>query len=187
METVIHEMGIDGLFAAEGDAWRRQRRLVAGAFTPGHLKRYFPMVQRVTGRLKERLDQAAANGAPIELQALLMRYTVDVTASLAFGADVNTLERDGNTLQQHIDKIFPKLAQRINAPFPYWRWFKLPADRTFERHLAAGHAAVRNFVQAARERMQAEPAREQSPTNLLEAMLASREVPSRKWWNRLAV
>ena len=175
MEQKIHEMGIDGLFAAEGDAWRRQRRLVAGAFTPGHLKRYFPMIHRVTDRLRQRLDQAADQGAPIELQALLMRYTVDITASLAFGADVNTLEHDGNALQEHLDKVFPKLARRLNAPLPYWRWFTLPSDRVFERHLAAGHAAVRGFVQAARARMTDDPALERNPTNLLEAMLAARD------------
>jgi cytochrome P450 len=168
-------MGIDGLFAAEGEAWRRQRRLVVGAFTPGQVKRYFPMIQRVTERLKERLDQAAAEGAAIELQTMLMRFTVDVTCSLTFGADVNTLQRGGDTLQEHIDKIFPKMAHRMNMPLPYWRWFTLPADRTFERHLVAAQDAVRGFVQAARERIAAGTALQHSPANLLEAMLASHD------------
>lgn len=175
MEKVIDEMGIDGLFSAEGEAWRRQRRLVTSAFTPGHLKRYFPLVQRVTERLKERLDQAASDGAAFDLQTLLMQYSVDVTASLAFGADVNTLQHDGGTLQEHLGKILPKLAQRVNALFPYWRWFTLPADRTFAGHLGATHEAVRGFVQAARERIAADPTLEHSPTNLLEAMLTSRD------------
>jgi cytochrome P450 len=175
MEKVIAELGIEGVFSAEGDAWRRQRRLVVSAFTPGQVKRYFPMIQRVTERLKHHLDQAAASGTVIELQTMLMRFTVDVTCSLTFGADVNTLQNGGDALQEHIDKIFPKLAHRINMPIPYWRWFTLPADRVFERHLAAAQEAVRGFIQAARARMAAAASSEQGPANLLEAMLAAHD------------
>ena len=38
--SVINEMGGDGVFTAEGDDWRRQRRLVMSAFDPGHLARF---------------------------------------------------------------------------------------------------------------------------------------------------
>ena len=173
MQAVIHEMGIDGVFSAEGEAWRRQRRLVAAAFTPSHLKRYFPLIERMTERLKERLDLAARTGAWVDLQTMLMRYSVDVTASLAFGIDVNTMQQANGAPQEHLDQIFPMLMRRMNAPFPYWRYIKLPADRAFDRHLAAGHAAVRTFVQTARDRIAADPALAERPTNLLEAMLTA--------------
>lgn len=175
MQAVIQEMGIDGVFAAEGESWRRQRRLVAAAFTPGHLKRYFPLIERMTERLKELLDQAARTGTWIELQTMLMRYSVDVTASLAFGIDVNTMQQPNNALQEHLDKVFPMLMRRINAPFPFWRYIKLPADRVFDRHLAAGHAAVKTFIETARDHMAQNPTRAERPTNLLEAMLAVRD------------
>ncbi len=175
MQAVIHEMGIDGVFSAEGEAWRRQRRLVAAAFTPSHLKRYFPLIERMTERLKERLDLAARTGAWIELQTMLMRYSVDVTASLAFGIDVNTMQQANGALQEHLDQVFPMLMRRMNATFPYWRYIKLPADRAFDRHLAAGHAAVKNFVQIARDRIAENPALAERPTNLLEAMLTARD------------
>jgi len=175
VQAVIHEMGIDGLFSAEGEAWRRQRRLVAASFTPGHLKRYFPLIEQITERLRERLDLAAQTGEWIKLQTMLMRYTVDVTASLAFGIDVNTIQQPHNALQEHLDKLFPMLMRRMNAPFPYWRYLRLPVDRTFDRHLTAGHAAVRTFVQTARDRIAANPGLAVQPTNLLEAMLAAQD------------
>jgi len=174
-EAVLHDMGINGVFSAEGEIWRRQRRLVAGAFTPGQLKRYFPSVSRVTDCLRAQLDGAARDGAWVDLQGLLMRYTVDVTASLAFGVDVNTLEQPKTALQEHLDKVLPMVMQRQNAPFPLWRYLKLPGDRAFDRHLAHGHAAVKSFIAAARGRMADNPALVDSPTNLLEAMLAARD------------
>jgi cytochrome P450 len=175
LQRVLREMGIYGVFAAEGDDWKRQRRLVMAAFDPAHLKTYFPLLRRVTERLKKRLDAAARDGESIDLQTILMRYTVDVTAGLAFGIDVNTQEEPANRLQEHLDKIFPMLHKRINAAFPLWRYFKLPSDRQFERHLAAVHAAVASFVRQARERMTRNPHLHASPANLLEAMLAARD------------
>ena len=175
MRDVVCDMGPDGLFSVEGEAWRRQRRLVTAAFTPGHLQRFFPLVEKVTSRLKAVLDVAASRNECIDLQKLLMRYTVDVTASLAFGIDFNTLEQADNPLQEHLDKLFPMVLRRMFAPFPIWRYIKLPADHEFDRHLAAGHVAVRNFIHEARDRMAKDPALFDNPTNALEAMLAARD------------
>ncbi|MBP8310160.1 MAG: cytochrome P450 [Burkholderiaceae bacterium] len=173
MADAIREIGGHGVFSAEGDEWRRQRRLVMSAFDPGHLKRFFPALVRVTERFKARLDTAADRGEAIDLQPLLMRYTVDVTAGLAFGADINTLEQPGDAVQQHLDKIFPMLMRRINLPFPYWRYVRLPSDRAFERHLVEVHRAVRAFIGQARERMRLDVALREHPSNLIEALIAA--------------
>ncbi len=174
-QAVLNEMGIDGVFSAEGESWRRQRRLVAAAFTPGQLKRYFPLIARVTIRLQEQLGIAADANSWVDVQKMLMRYTVDVLASLAFGVDVNTLEHPKDALQEHLDKVLPMVMLRQNALFPIWRYVKSPADRVFDHHLASGHAAVVGFIQAARDRMSSDPSLSDNPTNLLEAMLAARD------------
>ena len=173
--SVINEMGGEGVFTAEGDDWRRQRRLVMSAFDPGHLARFFPSLVRVTERLDRQLAEAAASGQPIDLQAQLMRYTVDVTAGLAFGSDVNTIEGGSDVLQAHLDKVFPMIYRRVNLPFPYWRRFRLPIDRAFDRHLAEVHRAVHRFIAEARQRMADEPERAERPADLLEALLAARD------------
>ena len=174
IEAVIREAGGHGVFSAEGDDWRRQRRLVMSAFDPGHLKRFYPSLQRVTERLMASWREAARRGEAIDLQASLMRYTVDVTTGLAFGVDLNTIDAP-HPLQEHLDKLFPMLFRRVNLPFPYWHYLRLPIDREYDRHLRRVHEAVRGFVQAARQRLQDEPARRERPTNLLEAMLAARD------------
>jgi cytochrome P450 len=175
MQAAIVEIGGRGLFAAEGDDWRVQRRLVMKAFDPAHLKDYFPSLLRVTARLRECLDEAARSGRPVDLQTLLMRYTVDVTAGLAFGIDMNTQQHPDDALQGHLDKVFPMLMKRIFAPFPWWRHFRLPSDRAFDRHLARVLEAIAGFIRDARERMANDPELPQRPTNLLEALIAARD------------
>jgi len=177
VQSVFREMGIAGVFSAEGETWERQRRLVMRAFDPTHLKRYFPSLVTVTQRLCRRWQRAAAGGEVLDLQAELMRYTVDVTAGLAFGADINTIEGGEEVIQRHLERIFPMVNRRTTAPFAWWRRVKLPADRQLERDLAAAHRAVDGFIAQARARLAADPGLREQPGNLIEALLAARDAP----------
>jgi cytochrome P450 len=175
LSAIANDMGFNGLFSAEGESWRRQRPMVMASFDPGHIKTYFPGLVKVTQRFARRWQKAAAAGESIDLQADLMRYTVDVTAGLAFGTDINTLESDEEVIQTHLDKVFPSLFKRLMAPVPYWRWFK---DRKLAGHLEALHRAVNGFIAQARRRMEADPGLRERPTNLIEAMIAARDNPA---------
>lgn len=175
MSKIADSMGFHGVFSANGARWRRQRPMVMAGLDPAHVKSYFPALVRVTERFARRWQRAADASATIELQTDLMRYTVDVTAGLAFGADINTIESDEDVIQQHLDKVLPALFSRLMAPFEYWRYLKLPRDRALSRHLEALQGAVNGFIATARQRMQEEPARRAAPTNLIEAMIAARD------------
>ncbi|MEP6738889.1 MAG: cytochrome P450 [Caldimonas sp.] len=173
-EYVSREMGlVGGVFGAEGDAWRKQRRMVMAGFDPRHIRAYFPGLVKVSARLTTRWRAAATDKRAIDLQADLMRFTVDAISGLAFGADINTLESDDEVIQQHLDKIFPAIFRRLLAPLPTWRWWKTAADRELDRSVVAVGAAIDSFVAAARQRLAADPARRESPANLLEAMLVA--------------
>jgi len=176
LQAVGREMGLTpGLFGSEGESWRRQRRMVMSGLDPGTVRAYFPSLQRVTGRLRNRWQRAARERRTLDLQAELMRYTVDTVAGLAFGSDINTLESDGVVIQQHLDRIFPALFRRVLSPLPYWRWIRLPADRALERSVAEVKRAIAGFIAQARERLRADPARRSEPPNLLEAMIVAAE------------
>ena len=173
---VLTEMGINGVFSAEGEQWLRQRRTAMQALNTAHLKTFFPTLMKVTERLKKRWDQAMAEGASIDVQEDLMRYTIDVTSNLAFGYDVNTLEDQGAEIQRHLEKVFPMVNRRINAPFPYWHFVKLPADRALDHALVAIRAALTECIEQSRKRLAKNPDLATHPTNFLEAMLAARDV-----------
>jgi cytochrome P450 len=178
LKTIWTEMGMQpGLFAVNGEVWKRQRRMVMAGFDPAHVKRYFPALQQVAAALARRWQKAAREGRAIDLQADLMRYTVDTIAGLAFGAEVNTLETEGNVLQNHLDKIFPALGRRLLSPLPIWRWWRSAADRELERGVAEVNKAVDGFIAQARARLAADPGRREHPENLLEAMLAAADEP----------
>ncbi len=174
LEDIWRDMGMPlGLFIVNGDTWKRQRRMVMAGFDPAHVRRYFPKLQVVAQRLVQRWRAADE----IDLQADLMRYTVDTIAGLAFGAEVNTLQSDGDVIQKHLDKIFPALFHRAIKPFSIAHRLPTRANRELAESVKQVNVAVADFVQQARQRMQANPALRERPTNLLEAMLVAADVP----------
>jgi cytochrome P450 len=175
LSAIAEEMGFNGIFTANGEAWRRQRPMVMAGLDPRHTKSYFPALVNVTRRFARRWQRAAAAGEAIDLQADLMRYTVDVTAGLAFGVDINTLESDHEVIQSHLDKVLPALFRRLMAPFPYWHYIRLPADRALGAHLAELHRAVEGFIAQARRRIELDPGLREQPTDLIEAMIVARD------------
>lgn len=170
LEQVSRELGILGLFAANGDTWRRQRPMVLAGLDPAHIRNYLPALEAITDRLRRRWLDAATEGRAIDLTADLMRYTVDVTTSLAFGHNLNTLEASTETaIQQHLNVILPTLFKRIVSPLPAW------PDKTLAGHVAALRKAVREFIAQARRDLEEKPALRQRPDNLIQALVAASE------------
>ncbi|HVO88085.1 MAG TPA: cytochrome P450 [Casimicrobiaceae bacterium] len=170
IKDAILDLGVEGVFTAEGTSWRRQRKLAMHALNTEHLRAFFDRLEQVTARLQRRWERAAESGARIDAQGDLMRFTIDVTSGLAFGTDLNTLETEGDIIQQHLDKVFPALARRIFAPFPYWRWFRLPADRKVDAAMRRVLALVNELVTGARARVANAP-QGTKPGNFLDAMV----------------
>lgn len=169
------ELGFGGVLSSNGETWKRQRPMVLSGLDPAHLKAFFPTLAKVTKRLARRWQRAARKSAAIDLQSDLMRYTVDVTAGLAFGTDINTLESNEEVIQSHLNKVFPAFFKRVMAPVRYWHYVKLPSDRKLERHLTALRSAVQGFISEARRRLDQNPQLRKQPTNLIEAMLIARD------------
>ncbi|MGF6653082.1 cytochrome P450 [Paraburkholderia youngii] len=175
IQRVAHEIGVDGVFSAEGDTWRRQRQLVVKALDPIHLRAFFPSMRMMTSRLLSRWETVARNRQSVNIRQELMRYTVDVATNLAFGYDMDTLQSDGEIIQQHLAVMFPMIQRRIIAPFPYWHYFKLAPDRQLDRALVAVRALTQVLITRNRARLMQDATTDALPSNLLEALLTAQE------------
>lgn len=173
MERTALELGLHGVFSAEGDDWKRQRPLMMPALREENLTRHFEILRTITSRFVGLLGPAAHSGAPVDILHHLMRYTVDVMAEVALGRDMNTLERGADTLQRHFETIFPALLRRMLAPIPYWRYLRLPADRAVERALDAARRVILPLIERSRAELAADADLRAAPRTLLEAMLVA--------------
>jgi len=175
IEVIAKELGMNGLFSAEGEHWRRLRRIWISALNAAQIKTYFPRLTEVTGRLLGRWQRAATAGEVIDAQADLMRYTVDVSVRFALGHDANTLQQDGDIIQNQLHEVMAAAGRRFRASFPYWRYVRLPADRRLDRARASLQLSVGSLIDQARARIAANPELAKHPANLLEALLVTRD------------
>lgn len=172
---IFKELGIDGVFSAEGEAWRPQRKLAMAALSHRNLKSFYSVLATMAERLQQRWMQVADTGRVIDIQEDLMRFTVDVTTMLTFGHDVNTLEKGNDVIQRHMEKVFPEVTRRLQATVPIWRIVKFPRDREVENALAALRTWLVPIIEETRKRLAANPDLQHSPSNFLESMLSSRD------------
>jgi cytochrome P450/nitrite reductase/ring-hydroxylating ferredoxin subunit len=173
MDRIISEIGIKGVFNAEGESWRPQRKLSVAALAQRNLRQLYPFIRTVAGRLKKRWEHSARPGEPLDVLDDLKRFTVDVTMLIAFGYDVNTVEQADDVIQRELEIILPVVNRRLFALFPIWRIVRSPSDRRLERALANVRAWLSGLMDEARARLEGDPDRAQRPSNFLEAMLAA--------------
>ena len=109
------------------------------------------------------------------IQQDLLRFTVDVTTSLAFGYKMNTLEEEGSVIQEHLEKVFPMIFKRINAPIPFWRYYKSKNDKVFDNAVTEINKLIDEFIASGKERLAAQPVLKEKPANFLESLLIAAE------------
>ena len=144
-----------GVFLAEGEEWKRQRRLVVTALNSNHLHRYFHVVRTSTERLHRRLDRGRAGrrsaGDPAGADLLRRGHHL--------GARVRPRPEHAGARRERAAGTHPARSSRMFAnaprprPSPTGAGFKLPADRALDRSDAEIHRAVEGFIaQAGRAR-----------------------------------
>lgn len=174
LEPIFSEIGLSGLFAAEGDDWKRQRQLIMPAFKPHVLRPLFPVVLRIAEGLSRWFEAAAVSKSPVCLDEAFMRFTIDVTTEIVFGQRLNTLGGGRSELQQDIALVFETLGRRVNAPLATWRFVHTHRDRQALRAIERIYGVVASVITESRQRLAGRPPGV-SPQNLLEAMLVGPE------------
>ena len=170
-DVIFRELGLDGVFNAEGEAWRAQRKLAVSALAQRNLRQLSPSVGKVAGRLKARWEKSA--GQTLDIVDELKRFTVDVTMLIAFGHDVNTVEQSEDVIQRDLELVLPAINRRTFSFIPTWRYFKTPADRRLERASGRIRTWLGELAAKGRARLASEPRLAERPSNFLEAMLAT--------------
>jgi cytochrome P450/nitrite reductase/ring-hydroxylating ferredoxin subunit len=176
IQEIMYEMGIKGVFGSEGEEWVTYRKITAEALNVKNTRAYFPYIHTISKRLLNKLLEHSLIGNFFDIQKQMMRFTVDVTTQIAFGYDGNTLEKDDDVIQNHLEKIFPMINKRITAPFPFWRYFKSKADKELDFSLKEVEATVNTYIQEAKKRIALNPDLRENPSNFLESLLVQQEL-----------
>ncbi len=151
----------NGLLISEGDFWRRQRGLIAHAFTPKRIRSYGEAMTVIAERFAARLE----DGSEIDVHAEMNRVTMEIVAKTLFDADVSDR---GSEVGHALEGMMDFFANSPEAVLGVPDWVPTPRVRRF----VAGRRVVERIVgDIIRERR----ASGKDHGDLLSAMLRNRE------------
>lgn len=175
LDTVLRAEGVHGVFNAEGDEWKMHRRMVAKGLDVKHQKAFFDKMLVSVDRLYMKWKKAADSGEAIDISQDFLRFTVDITTTLAFGFEMNTIEEKGGVVQDHMEKIFPMIFKRINEPIQWHKLIRKKSDREFDKALEIINKYIDQWIIDGRKRLEEFPELKENPSNFLEAILVEAE------------
>ncbi len=119
VERMVEFQG-KGLVNSHGEAWMRQRRLLAQGFKPSHLAKLLPMQQDVLQDLMSGFDHDARRG-PIDVHQQMVRFTLRLVGKALFGQSMRDeeLEKIGDTISAIQAFIVRQIVQPYKIP-----WFR---------------------------------------------------------------
>ena len=111
-EKVLGELLGRGIFAVDGDRWKKHRKLMSHLFSRNLLKHNATVTRKKLFQVIQQLQQKTQDGdatqtASIDVQDLFFRLMFDITTSVTFGRDLDSVGRE----QQH---YFPRAFDEIS-------------------------------------------------------------------------
>jgi len=116
-----------GLLTSDGELWKRQRRLMATAFTPKRIKSYADTMVEVT----DRALRPWRDGLQINLHKEMSRVTMQVVAEVLFGTGVTP--NDVDTVGRSLEVLNEYFANSPEAMLMLPKWVPTPRNLRVER------------------------------------------------------
>lgn len=126
MDGLQRALGM-GLLTSDGELWKRQRKLMAQAFTPRRIAEYAETMVRVT-------DAGIASwrdGQEINLHQEMSRITMEVVAEVLFGASVTPA--DVVTVGEAMEVVNEFFANSPESIFQVPAWLPTPRNARMNR------------------------------------------------------
>ncbi|KAI0492148.1 hypothetical protein KFK09_026414 [Dendrobium nobile] len=151
LADVLDVLG-EGIFAADGEAWRFQRRLAHGLISDVKFKAFAAEAskRKVEGGLIPVLEKKAATYEVFDLQDVFLRLTFDTTSMFVFGVDPGCLTAAAEALPEvafanAMDNAEEVLFFRHVVPLSWWkllRWLRVGP----ERRMAKAVKVIDHFI-----------------------------------------
>ncbi|CAG9833427.1 unnamed protein product [Diabrotica balteata] len=129
------------LFNLRDDKWRNMRAKLTPTFTTGKLKMMFQTMLDASSGLEKMLDQNRTSKEPVDIKDCLMRFTLDIITSVAFGIESNSMDNPDSEFKAIASKllgapahatqsrtILSEIKRKLKLTVdlvPEWVWIKL--------------------------------------------------------------
>jgi cytochrome P450 len=144
LQTTLRPVLGDGLLSAEGDFWRRQRRLSQPAFHRDRIAAYGDiMVDHAS-----RLVRTWRDGAVRDVHKDMMRLTLEIVAETLFGAQVGDHADD---VGEALEAVLAVVSDPLELFFPILKRVPTRTRRAFDRGVAKLDAIIYGVIEQRRK------------------------------------
>ncbi|KAK8587929.1 hypothetical protein V6N12_022393 [Hibiscus sabdariffa] len=155
-EDTVADLWGDGFFAADGEKWMHQRKLLVSKFSRRVVTDFSCSVFRKHAlSLVGAVSKMAASGQAIPIQGLVMKCSFHSMFEVGFGIDLNKLQSlsdEGNVFINAFDDGNERLFTRLFDPF--WklkRFLNIGAEATFKKNVKIIDDFVYNVISTKKE------------------------------------
>ncbi|XP_066378972.1 cytochrome P450 86B1-like [Miscanthus floridulus] len=189
-DTVRDLLG-DGIFGADDEVWRRQRKAASLEFHSAEFRALTAssLVELVHRRLLPVLADAEASGGAVDLQDVLLRLTFDNVCMIAFGVDPGCL-RPGLPeipFARAFEDATEATTIRFITPTAVWRAMRalgVGHERVLQRCLAGVDEFAYDVIRRRKEELAAEASAGRSSSDLLTVFTKMRDEDGRPYTDK---
>ncbi|KAF3491368.1 cytochrome P450 3A9 [Arthroderma uncinatum] len=130
-------VGETGIFFAEGDVHRQQRRILAGPFLVGNIKKLLPVMASKGDQLSKIMGAQVSNehGVVVEVSSFLAKATLDVIGKTVMGLELDSLSKGSEFDERYSDIMLvtpiDQIMLALDNWFPARKWIPIEANRRF--------------------------------------------------------
>ncbi|GMJ01571.1 cytochrome P450, family 704, subfamily A, polypeptide 2 [Hibiscus trionum] len=148
----VSDLWGDGIFAADGDKWRQQRKLASYEFSTRVLRDFSCSVFRKTAaKLTHLVSELAVSGQAIDLHDLFMKSAMESIFKVGFGIDLNCLDWNNNDEGTNVTKAFDDANEMMNLRFfdPLWklkRFLNIGSEASLKKNIKVVDKFIYNII-----------------------------------------
>jgi len=122
-ETLSDFLG-NGIFTSDGATWLLHRKVAVKMFSRKFLREATFVAAEQAGKVVDRIDGFSKAGEEFDLQNLMFAFTMDVFSLIAFGVDLQSVERK----ERHPFAVAFDTVQALSNdrfPNPWWKYGRM--------------------------------------------------------------
>lgn len=143
LQTTLRPVLGEGLLSAEGDFWRRQRRLAQPAFHRERIAAYADIMALHASRLVARWR----DGDVRDVHKDMMRLTLEIVAETLFGARVGDHAEE---VGEALDAVLAVVSDPFELFLPFLKKLPTPQRRRFDRGVAKLDSIIYGMIEQRR-------------------------------------
>uniref|UniRef100_A0A0D6QWE3 Cytochrome P450 n=1 Tax=Araucaria cunninghamii TaxID=56994 RepID=A0A0D6QWE3_ARACU len=147
--VILHDLLGRGIFNADGNVWKLQRKVACHEFSTRSLRNFVvDVVEEATARLLHILEDHATSSRSLDMQDILQRFAFDNICKVALGIETASLDASlpPSKFSQALDVASKLSAMRAADPIPLVWKIKRMLNVGFERQLAESVRVVHDFA-----------------------------------------